>query len=277
MAGTTDQGSTPEQGVPAAVMAADNAPTGDAPAASVTGPPPPGGRHRVARGRGSARAAWLSLSCAIALAVAGITIGRGESSVAAPPTAPTLTQAWSVDPATAGGIPAPAATPVPDAPVTTVTSETMAPGMVLIPAIGTYAPLEAAPIVPADEVDGCEELNVARCLRLPNDPTRVARWEGGQRLVLSGHVNWDGRAGALALLAKVRAGDRAYVTDENGAMTEWAAIGAAREDLKGDKASLFVASDTPELTVLTCGGPFVDGHYRDTIDTTFALVKEPTS
>jgi len=149
--------------------------------------------------------------------------------------------------------------------------------MVLIPAIGTYAPLEAAPIVPASEVDGCEELNVARCLRLPADPARVAKWAGGQRLVLSGHVNWDGQDGALALLAKVRAGDRAYLTDENGAVTEWAAIGAAREDLKGDKSALFVSSQTPELTILTCGGPFVNGHYRDTIETRFALVKEKTA
>ncbi|WP_226345181.1 class F sortase [Agilicoccus flavus] len=108
---------------------------------------------------------------------------------------------------------------------------------------------------PIDVVD----LDPAGALVVPGDPGRVGRWAGGAdadddagTMLLAGHVDADGRLGALHALARAAPRARVLTTDAAGAVTSWRVV--ALESLDKDDVPEFGRSGPHRLVVVTCGG-----------------------
>ena len=136
--------------------------------------------------------------------------------------------------------------------------DAMASGTVLVPTLGIYAPTRPAAIADGELV-------------LPEDPAILGIWSEGS-IVLAGHVNQHGRWGALARLATIQPGATLWLRTTDGELTQWRAIGLAATTGKTEHA-FFAARDVPRaLRVVTCGGPFEGGHYRDNVVVEFEQV-----
>ncbi|GAB3819657.1 class F sortase [Tessaracoccus terricola] len=126
-------------------------------------------------------------------------------------------------------------------------------------ALGISAPLQEV------GVEGSE-------LEIPADPTRVGMWRGGARpgddagtVLVSGHVSWDGRRGALWELAAATPGQEVQLVTPAGSTSTWRVTAVERLRRDADHPELFTTSGPHRLVVVTCGGPVVDGHYRDLV------------
>ncbi len=84
--------------------------------------------------------------------------------------------------------------------------------------------------------------------------------------VLTAHVDYAGRAGAFSDLAALQPGDLVTVELDNGGSVTFTVTRLERYH-KTDFAHDVVYAPTPgpALVLITCGGPFVDGEYRDNV------------
>jgi sortase (surface protein transpeptidase) len=143
-------------------------------------------------------------------------------------------------------------------------SFTPAPTRLAVPALGIDAPVDPV---------GVSENGA---MEIPADVARVGWYEFGPApadaagsIVLAGHV--DSRTqglGAMAALRDAAVGDEVQVTDAAGTVTRWQVV--ARETLHKEALpvqELFDRSGPPRLTLLTCGGPFLEElrSYRDNV------------
>lgn len=215
------------------------------------------GRHRTR----SRRRGMLVLLAVLGLAIAvggGTLMWRGTHTP--PPTAPTIDTAWAISPSDIASLPEPEPASVAAAAGGTKTvpsPDDMAPGTVLVPSLGIYAPTDASTIT--DSV-----------LQIPDNPIRVGVWDG-HAVVIAGHVNQAGVWGALAPLTKIQPGASLWRKDNAGRLTHWRATGIAVTQAKTAHPYFTPSTnDTPDvLYAITCGGPFTNGHYRDNITATF--------
>jgi len=135
--------------------------------------------------------------------------------------------------------------------------------------LGIDAPVDAVGVGP----DGSMEL--------PGDVDRTgwyrfgpAPGQGGSA-VIAGHVDdVEQGLGALAPLRTAEAGDTIAVTDAERTTTRWRVVAReliCKRALPLDE--LFRRDGPPRLTLLTCGGPFLEeyGSYRDNV----VVVAEP--
>jgi sortase (surface protein transpeptidase) len=112
-------------------------------------------------------------------------------------------------------------------------------------------------------------------MALPDDVDRTGWYRfgpaPGQRgsAVIAGHVDdVEQGLGALAPLRTAGAGDEFAVTDAEGTTTRWVVV--ARELIRKRALpldELFRRDGPPRLTLLTCGGPFLEEYrsYRDNV------------
>lgn len=112
-------------------------------------------------------------------------------------------------------------------------------------------------------------------LGVPEDPRTVGWWAGGPRpgtdqgtAVFDGHVDSaTAGEGALFELRRISVGDFVTVSGPGGHAAY--RITGVREYDKGalPSSALFVATGSPRLVLITCGGPFdaATHHYRDNI------------
>ena len=131
--------------------------------------------------------------------------------------------------------------------------------MLVMSHLGIAAPLDLVG-VDADE------------LEIPDDPSHVGIWEDGARpgdasgtVLITGHVSWNGTRGALWPLAASEPGDVIEVVDDTGAATHWLVSSAKRMERDADHPALFTRHGRLRLVLVTCGGPVVDGNYRDLV------------
>jgi hypothetical protein len=103
-----------------------------------------------------------------------------------------------------------------------------------------------------------------RTLDLPPSARAVVWWAYGATpgakngtVLLAGHVSWNGRAGVLAGLAKLRVGDQITVRRADGALVRYDVTGRRRvPKMSLDQLGLFATAGAPRLVLVTCGGPF---------------------
>lgn len=107
---------------------------------------------------------------------------------------------------------------------------------------------------------------------VPNDPAEVGWWRDGAvpgaargSAVLVGHVNYQGRSGAFAVLPRVRPGDVVTLTDPGRTYEVDAVRSYAKRD--GLPQSIFRRDGPAQLVLITCGGSFdaASGNYRDNV------------
>ncbi|WP_346619774.1 DUF4397 domain-containing protein [Blastococcus montanus] len=136
--------------------------------------------------------------------------------------------------------------------------------------------------VPAAGIDAAVTgagLDAAGALVPPADPALAGWFTAGPRpgaagpAVLTGHVDWAGRPGALAGLADAVPGDEVLVDRADGSVARFRVTGVAQHR-KAAFPGTAVYAPTPgaELRLITCGGPFDRGDYRDNVVVSARLV-----
>ncbi|MDP9220876.1 MAG: class F sortase [Actinomycetota bacterium] len=103
-----------------------------------------------------------------------------------------------------------------------------------------------------------------RTLDLPPSARAVVWWAYGATpgakhgtVLLAGHVSWNGRAGALAGLGKLRVGDQVTVRRADGELVRYDVTGRRRvPKMSLEQLGLFATAGAPRLVLVTCGGPF---------------------
>lgn len=146
-----------------------------------------------------------------------------------------------------------------------VSVKTMKPNRLYIPAQGVYASIEYEPRPKPGTV------------YTPEKPWRVAvdlvaapiaAKEGAT--LINGHVNWSGVRGALWNLSYFPPGTAMYLADDKGVVSKWvlSANGVHPKD-RDMPADLWRLDGPRTVTLVTCGGPVVGGHYTDNVTATF--------
>jgi hypothetical protein len=171
---------------------------------------------------------------------------------------------------------APAAAPGPHSAGAPAPSQRLGPNLLVIPSIGTTAPVVA---VGAAGPDG-------GALDVPSRIDEVGWWDGtwqspegvtrekvakpGQPGValLAGHIDSAVQGeGALYRLQQVKQGADITVTDDHSRATHWRVTWLQVVPKTELPAALFVNHGPPRLAVVSCGGPFdtATGHYVDNV------------
>jgi hypothetical protein len=125
----------------------------------------------------------------------------------------------------------------------------------------------AAPVIPVTAPGGVMEI--------PKDPRTVGWWSGGATpgggrgsVVLVGHINYQGKSGALGVLPDALPGDVVVVSSSSGTALRYV-IRAVRTYPKsiGLPQQVFRTDGPEQLVLITCGGPFDpgSGNYEDNI------------
>ncbi len=217
--------------------------------------------------------AQMATTAVVVIAVLTVTGCTREAASAADPSAPTSTT-------TSSSRPSSTRTPTSTEATTTsvVASAEQRP---------TTAPPVAAPratvsselqlVVAAVDIDApIIEVGVtdSRVLEIPEDPAVVGRWGDGARpgdgtgsIVLAGHVDYNGRPGALRALASLEPGDQAVLAGSDGDKIYI----AERVDVYQKQAlpyeAIFQYDVSERLVIVTCGGRFdrAAGHYESNV------------
>ena len=102
------------------------------------------------------------------------------------------------------------------------------------------------------------------------DPRRTCVWHGGARLgaatgtaMILGHINYSGVDGALGRIGTLRPGDRVYIWSAARKRSVWQ-VTAIHERPKADgvdPGAEVGAVGPPRLVLVTCGGPWIGGHF----------------
>ena len=119
------------------------------------------------------------------------------------------------------------------------------------------------------------DVGVARgVMTIPRDPGVVGWWTGGAapgdgsgHVVLVGHVNYAGKAGALAVLPQLRPGDTVGVGSPDHQVRYRVIALRSYAKTSGLPASIFTRTGAEQLVLITCGGSFdpASGNYDDNI------------
>lgn len=207
------------------------------------------------------RTAWqpAALAAAACLVVAGLWPGPSQPPAPAPEapgaqvTAPVRPSAGKPEKTTSA--PGDGTTP---SPTSTVAPATPSPRL-LVASLGISAPVREVGVVGQE-------------LEVPEDPGEVGIWRDGARpgddagtVLVTGHVSWDGRRGALWSLAAAGPGDIIDLLTPDGDASRWRVVSIDRLPRDADHRELFTTDGQHRLVVVTCGGPVVDGHYRDLV------------
>jgi hypothetical protein len=106
----------------------------------------------------------------------------------------------------------------------------------------------------------------------PADPALAGWFTRGPRpgapgpAVITGHVDWAGRPGALSGLATAAVDDEVVVDRADGSVVRFrvtAVDSYAKVAFPSDR--VYGPTTSAELRLITCGGPFEDGNYRDNV------------
>ena len=132
------------------------------------------------------------------------------------------------------------------------------PGRIRIPAVGVDAGIEA---VHADR----------NGLEIP--PPGWAGWYAGGarpgepgRAVVIGHFDTTDGPGVFERVPSLDRGDRIEVTDNRGDIHAYRVVGVTRvHKSRFPTRAVYGGSRHPVLVLVTCGGPYVGGHYRDNV------------
>lgn len=125
------------------------------------------------------------------------------------------------------------------------------PKRITIEAIGVDAGFEFVGLAPDGAMD------------IPKDPQKVAWYRQGPRpgelgnAIVAGHVDWGGKTAVFWRLGELNPGDVVEVTAADERMYQF--IVQWQRWYDADKApvdQLLAQGDTPELTMITCGGLF---------------------
>lgn len=239
---------------------------------------PPAPVSRTARLLGWLRTSWHPA----ALASAGCLVVAGLWPVPqVPPSAPSFVAPAVAEPAsgpTAGQTVAHLAGPVltSAAPVATGAVPTSTGGEEAGTPPPTRAPTPVGPrLVLADLAISAplREVGVVGPeLEIPEDPLEVGIWRDGAKpgdpagtVLVTGHVSWAGERGALWHLAGAEPGHGIELVSPDGDTSRWRVAAVERLRRDADHPELFTTSGPHRLVVVTCGGPVVDGHYRDLV------------
>ena len=130
-------------------------------------------------------------------------------------------------------------------------SEVAPPKLLRFPAVGIEADFEYVGLTPEG------------AMGVPNHPDRVAWFQLGPmpgqpgNAVIAGHVDWAGKVRAFWWLNRLEPGDIVEIVDENGRSysfsIQWKRLFDAANAPVRD---IFASSNTPEITLITCGGAF---------------------
>lgn len=131
------------------------------------------------------------------------------------------------------------------------TSNGVPPVRINIPAIG----LDTTVIPVGMDSDGA--------MAAPDNPDTVAWYALGPGLgvggnvVLAGHVDWDGRPRAFGYLRRLSEGDVIIVWDQEGSSESYAVAFSHWVEADGaDTEEIFAITETPTITLITCGGAY---------------------
>lgn len=143
----------------------------------------------------------------------------------------------------------------------------LGPHRLAVASLGIDAPLTA------------QEL-AGESLVIPGDPRTVGWWSGGAALdaaagttLLAGHVDRDGRLGALHDLYRITPGASVVTTDANGRESRWRVVSLEARP-KTDLPE-FSASGPRRLAIVTCGGAVVRTEHGTGYADNVIVVAEP--
>jgi LPXTG-site transpeptidase (sortase) family protein len=110
-------------------------------------------------------------------------------------------------------------------------------------------------------------------LHVPNDIKRAGWWADGASpgsktgaTLIAGHIDSAKRgAGAFFRLNRAKKGDRVEVKSLDGTTHAYRVTNVRRVLKAKLPASIFSRTGSPRLELVTCGGPFANGHYRDNV------------
>jgi len=130
---------------------------------------------------------------------------------------------------------------------------------IAIPALDVTAPID----IPCVDQNG-------EIFPLSTDPRRTCIWDGGAQVgaakgteMILGHINYSGVAGALGRIGTLHAGDRVYLWDAARNRSTWL-VTVIHERPKADgvdPGAEVGAAGPPRLVLVTCGGPWIGGHF----------------
>jgi hypothetical protein len=123
-----------------------------------------------------------------------------------------------------------------------------------------------APVVPVRARGGVMDV--------PRDPHTVGWWSGGARpgassghVVVVGHVNYSGVAGALSAIPRLRLGDVVDVVEPTVTLKYRVSARRVYAKDEGLPSAIFATDGPAQLVLVTCGGDFdpTSGNYRDNV------------
>lgn len=248
----------------------------DQPARPSEGPPPASGHAGSGRNhdrRWDRRWAGLAVAAALALGlIGGVFVGRG--SVDAPP--PPTPVAGAPDDVAQPNIPQTAPILPSGSPTPTVTPTAPAPLQEALPAADEDL---AAPIgiaIPKLGIDqSLIELGVEpdRTLEVPSNGTDIGWWRGGPApgepggAVIAAHVTYNGGQPAVFIdLQTLATGDEVVIDRADGSVATYqvSRIQVVDQD-EFPNEEIYRLEGPPALTLITCGGDFVNGSYSDSV------------
>lgn len=149
----------------------------------------------------------------------------------------------------------------------TMSLSDMTSNTIFIPAIGTYAPLRGTTQFGYNNAHPDMD-----SLLLPTNPRKVAWYSavplvGGDygTTVLAGHVAYRGQWGAFHHLASLVPGNTVWTKDDHGAYQRWQVTSVTHPRQTDFPQDYWNTSGPRQLVLVTCGGPFANGHYRDNV------------
>jgi hypothetical protein len=156
-----------------------------------------------------------------------------------------------------------------------MTVEKMGNSSVFVPAIGAYAPVLGTSDTKESRHAGWQTLMI------PTNPRKVSWYSSGGDLaggtqgttLLAGHIAWSGVNGSFRWLSNVKLGNVAYTKNANGAVQKWKATQVLYREQTSFPQSYWSAEGTRQLVMVTCGGPFRNGHYEYNVFAVFTPVE----
>ena len=127
--------------------------------------------------------------------------------------------------------------------------------------------------IPAAGVDAAIEAVHAHRNGLEVPPPGWAGWYAGGarpgepgRAVVIGHLDTADGPGVFERVPSLDRRDRIEVTDNRGDIHAYRVVGVTRvRKRRFPTRAVYGASRHPVLVLVTCGGPYVSGHYRDNV------------
>lgn len=135
---------------------------------------------------------------------------------------------------------------------------------VFIPSLGACAPVLGTSQTKDSRHAGWQTLMI------PTNPRKVSWYSGGADLaggengttLLAGHIAYNGVNGAFRWLANTKPGNVVWTKNANGALQKWVVKDVFYKQQTDFPQSYWSGEGDRQLVMVTCGGPFVGGHYQ---------------